>query len=151
MWSSFHAARSDTALKPSFHFPMRKQPHQKWLGHKIGLVKRTAEHLHPHQVPLLAVDQPLYTLAKKKISGPFLKSFAKTSLWWCVRSVWLWVAEAVKEAELVTSEAAGKSLLKASSVMRSRYGHQVTFVVLYSLLKRAYWDSGTNVALNVCP
>jgi hypothetical protein len=54
--------------------------------------------------------------------------------------------EALKEAGLVKTEAAATAFLKASNVMRTRYAHQVTVVVLDSLLKRAYEDSGTEVA-----
>ena len=41
------------------------------------------------------------------------------------------------------TEAAGTSFLKATNVMRTRYAHQVTIVVLDSLLNRAHEDSGT--------
>lgn len=54
--------------------------------------------------------------------------------------------EVLKEAGLVKIEAAATAFLKASNAMRTRYAHQVTAVVINSLLKRAYEDSGTKMA-----
>ncbi len=55
--------------------------------------------------------------------------------------------ETLKKAGLVKTEAAATAFLKASNAMRTRYAHQVTVMVLDSLLKRAYEDSGTEMAL----
>eukprot|EP00745_Piridium_sociabile_P034704 TRINITY_DN5991_c0_g1_i13.p1 TRINITY_DN5991_c0_g1~~TRINITY_DN5991_c0_g1_i13.p1 ORF type:complete len:843 (-),score=177.10 TRINITY_DN5991_c0_g1_i13:511-3039(-) len=55
--------------------------------------------------------------------------------------------EVLKDAGLVKTEAAATAFLKASNAMRTRYAHQVTVVVLDSLLKRAFKDSGTELAL----
>jgi hypothetical protein len=55
--------------------------------------------------------------------------------------------ETLNEARLVKTQAAATAFLKASNPMRTRYAHQVTVVVLDSLLKRAYEDSGTNMIL----
>ena len=71
MWSSYHAARSDTvgqpekcieALLPLFH---EKAATPEMIRHGMELVKKTTEHINPHQAPVLVVDQPLYGLAKK--------------------------------------------------------------------------------------
>eukprot|EP00745_Piridium_sociabile_P034702 TRINITY_DN5991_c0_g1_i12.p2 TRINITY_DN5991_c0_g1~~TRINITY_DN5991_c0_g1_i12.p2 ORF type:complete len:424 (-),score=75.51 TRINITY_DN5991_c0_g1_i12:2994-4265(-) len=86
MWSSFHAARQDAvgqpekgieALLPLFH---EKAATPEMIRHGMELVKNTTEHLNPHQIPVLVVDQPLYNLAKK-CSGPSPTSLEKTSLW----------------------------------------------------------------------
>ena len=55
--------------------------------------------------------------------------------------------ETLKKAGQVKTEAAVTAFLKASNVMRTRYAHQVTVIVLDSLLKRAYEDSGTEMSL----
>ena len=55
--------------------------------------------------------------------------------------------ETLKEAGIVKTESAATAFLKASNVMRTRYAHQVTAVVLDSLLKRAYKDCGTEMTL----
>ncbi len=76
MWSSYHAARSDTvgqpekgieALLPLFH---EKAATPEMIRHGMELVKETTEHLNPHQVPVLVVDQPLYDLAKNAVDLP---------------------------------------------------------------------------------
>ena len=55
--------------------------------------------------------------------------------------------ETLKKSGLVKTEAAATDFLKAFNVMRTRYAHQVTVMVLDSLLKRAYEDSGTEIAV----
>ena len=71
MWSSYHAARSDTvgqpeknieALLPLFH---EKAATSGMIRHGMKMVKGTTEHLNPHQIPVLVMDQPLYDLAKE--------------------------------------------------------------------------------------
>ena len=54
--------------------------------------------------------------------------------------------ETLKTAGLLKTEAAATAFLKAFNVMRTRYAHQVSVMVLDSLLKRAYEDSGTEMA-----
>ena len=62
MWSSYHAARSDTvgqpekcieALLPLFH---EKAATPEMIRHGMELVKETTEHLNLNQVPVLVVD-----------------------------------------------------------------------------------------------
>ena len=71
MWSSYRAARSDTveqpekcieAFLPLFH---EKATTPEMIRHGMELVKKTTEHLNPHQAPVLVVDQPLYDLEEK--------------------------------------------------------------------------------------
>jgi len=168
MWSSFHAARSDVvgqpqkcieALLPLFY---EKAATPKMILHGMELVKKTTEHLNPNQVPVLVVDQPLYDLAKKMqwtfpdIYGEdkFLVMLGglhiEMALWSTMGDLMRgsgW-PEALKESGLVKTEAAATAFLKASNVMRTRYAHQVTVVVLDSLLKRAYEQSGTDMAID---
>ena len=84
MWSSFHAARSDTvgqpeksieALLPLFH---SKSATPEMIHHGMKIVKETTSHLNPCQIPVLVVDQPLYDLAKK-YNGHFQKHMGKIS------------------------------------------------------------------------
>lgn len=55
--------------------------------------------------------------------------------------------ETLTKAGLVKTEAAATAFLKASNAMKTRYAHQVTLLVLDSLLKRAYKNSGTKRTL----
>ena len=70
MWSSFHAVRSNAvaqpkksieAILPLFH---EKAATPEMIRHGMGLVQKTTEHINPHQIPVLVVDQPVYDLAK---------------------------------------------------------------------------------------
>lgn len=167
MWSSYHAARSDTvgqpekgieALLPLFH---EKAATPEMIRHGMELVKKTTEHFNPHQVPVLVVDQPLYDLAKK-MQWTFPDIFGEDKFLVMLGGLHIEMAlwstmgdllrgsgwpETLKKAGLVKTEAAATAFLKASNVMRTRYAHQVTVMVLDSLLKRAYEDSGTEMAL----
>lgn len=167
MWSSYHAARSDTvgqpekgteALLPLFH---EKAATPEMIRHGMKVVKETTEHLNPHQVPVLVVDQPLYDLAKK-MQWTFPDIFGEDKFVVMLGGLHIEMAlwstmgdllhgsgwpETLKKAGLVKTEAAATAFLKASNAMRTRYAHQVTLVVLDSLLKRAYEDSGKKMAL----
>ena len=50
--------------------------------------------------------------------------------------------EALAEAGIASTVVAAHSYLRANDLMRTRYAHQITVVVLDSLLKRAHEDSG---------
>jgi len=104
---------------------------------------------------VLVVDQPLYDLAKK-MQWTFPDVFGEDKfvvmlgglhiemvLWSTMGDLLRWCGwpESLKEAGLVKSEAAALAFLKANNVMRTRYAHHVTVVVLNSLLKRAYEHS----------
>lgn len=167
MWSSYHAARSDTvgqpekcveALLPLFH---EKAATAEMIRHGMELVKKITEHLNPHQVPVLVVDQPLYDLSKK-MQWTFPDNFGEDKFVVMLGGLHIEMAlwstmgellrgsgwpETLKKSGLVKTEAAATAFLKASNVMRTRYAHQVTVTVLDSLLKRAYKDSGTDMAL----
>jgi hypothetical protein len=109
------------------------------------------------------VDQPLYDLAKKKMLWTFPDMFGADKfvvilgglhlemvLWSTMGDLlrgsgWL---EALKEAGVVKTEAAAKAFLTASNVMGTRYVHQVTVVVLDSILRQAYDHSGSDKAFD---
>lgn len=107
---------------------------------------------------MLAVDQLLYDLAKK-MQWTFLDLLGEDKFVVILVGLHLEMAlwstmgdllrgsgwpEALKEAWLVKTEAAATAILKASHVMRTRYVHQVTIVVLDNLLRQAYEHSGSN-------
>ena len=55
--------------------------------------------------------------------------------------------ETLNEAGLVKTHTAATAFRKASNPVRTRYANRGTVVVLNSLLKRAYEDSGTDMTL----
>ena len=165
IWSAFHANRSEEvgtsntcleAILPLFH---ERAATPEMIRHGIELVKKLTLHLNPSQIPVMAVDQPLYDLAKKN-KWTFPNSLGEDrfvvllgglhiemALWSTIgdllpESGW---PESLKEAGIVNSLAAAMSFLKASNVMRTRYVHQVTYMVLNILGRQAYSESGTSV------
>ena len=85
-WSAYHAnlqphtessqARvTQTSLLPLFH----DQAHSAaMICHSMDVVKKAVEILHPGQVPVIAMDQPLYML-EKKFSGTGIQVMEKIS------------------------------------------------------------------------
>ena len=69
-WAAFHASRIEMslmtvavdALLPMFHEPAHTVG---MIAHAMGVVKKAAHHLNPGQTPVIAVDQPLFTIAKQ--------------------------------------------------------------------------------------
>ena len=165
MWSSFHAARSDAVGQPDKNIAALlplfrdKAATPEMIRHGMNLIKDVTEHLNPHQVPVMVVDQPLYDLAKK-IQWTFPDIFGEEKFLVMLGGLHiemvLWSTmgdllrgsgwpEILKEAGLAKTEVAAAAFLTASNVMRTRYAHQVTLVVLGGLLKRAHECSGTQI------
>ena len=168
VWSAHHASRSDAvgqteksieALLPLFH---EKAATHGMIRHGINLVKETTEYLNPQQIPVLVVDQPLYDIAKK-MQWTFPEIFGEDKFVMLLGGLHiemaLWATmgdllrgsgwpEALAEAGITKTEAAATLFLKASDPMKTRYAHQVTVVVLDSLLKRAYEDCGLEITFD---
>ena len=98
----------------------------------------------------MTVDQPLYDLAKKNqwafpefleedrfvvlLCGPHTEmAHGRLSVTLVLGSGW---SESLKDPGIVNSLAAGMCLLKAVSVMRTKYAHQITTVVFDILRKK---------------
>lgn len=121
------------------------------LAHAIDLIKNTVTYLNPGQAAVIAVDQPLFALAKSiqwawpaeygqdkvvfimgglhiemtmlKLLGDFLEG-----------SGWM---EAIVKAEIAHSGTA-ESFIKGSHVGKTRHAHQITSCALQALLSRAF-------------
>jgi hypothetical protein len=121
------------------------------IRHAMDVIKSYVDHLNPGQVPVIALDQPLYKVAKEiqwtwpdhygedkfvaffgglHIESGFLKLTEKRleGSGWTV---------ALADANVATTGTA-ESFLKVASVTRTRRAHQVSACSLYVLLKRAY-------------
>ena len=107
--------------------------------------------LNPGQVPVIAMDQPLFAVAKQlqwkwldiygekkyviMFGGLHIEmAFLKVIGGWLEDSGW---TTALVEANICSSGIA-ESFIKASSVTKSRRANQVTASSLYILLQRAY-------------
>ena len=121
------------------------------IAHSIKVVREAIHHLNPSQTPVIAVDQPLFALAKQiqwSLGGMYsednlvvilgglhtemaaLKALGK----WLDGSGW---KQALMKAE-VASEGVAESFISASHLARTRRAHQITAGSLCALMTKAY-------------
>ena len=121
------------------------------IRHALNVIRIAVKELNPAQVPIVTLDQPLYSLAKQvqwcwpETHGEehFVIILGGLHIEMCCLKMigeWLqdsgWV-DAIVQAK-VASPGTAESLLKASHVSRSRRAHQITACSLFILLKKAY-------------
>ena len=121
------------------------------IGHSMKVIKSAVEHINPSQIPVIAVDQPLYALAKQiqwtlgemysedqyviMLGGLHIEMASFKMLGkWLNYSGW---AEALCNAGVATQGVAD-SFLAASHLTRTRRAHQVTAAGLYVLMSKGY-------------
>ena len=158
-WAAYHAAsqipshanHSDVSvLLPLF----QDQAHDPaMICHAMKIVASAVEYANPGQIPVLTLDQPLYSLGKLiqwnwpdqfgerhfvlVLGGLHIEmAIMKTIGDWLDGSGW---TTALVNAH-VTSAGRSESMLHASHVARTRRAHEVTAASLYILKKRAYAD-----------
>lgn len=155
-WAAFHASLqpeltrplANTALLPLFH----EQAHTAgMILHAMRVIKDAVQHVNPGQVPVIAMDQPLFAIAKQiqwefpdlygedkyivMMGGLHIEMAALKMLGkWLEDSGW---TAALVQANITTSGKAD-AMLSASHVTRTRYAHQVTAAGLYILQMNAY-------------
>jgi len=139
-----------TSLLPLFYDQAKSVA---MIRHSMDVVKQAVEILNPGQVPIITVDQPLYTVAKQiQWSWPathgedhFIVTFGGLHIEMAALktlgdlldgSGW---TGALVQAGIATPGTAD-SFLKASHVTRTRRAHQVTASSLYLLLQKAYTE-----------
>ncbi|VDI48086.1 Hypothetical predicted protein [Mytilus galloprovincialis] len=134
-WSAYHAAvlpdgnklPAVSALLPLFHEQAKSVA---MIRHSLNIIRSAVRKLNPGQTPVVAFDQPLFTVAKliqwnwPQIYGEdhFVMMFGGLHI------------------EMAAFKALGTadSFLKASHVTKTRRAHQVTACTLYRLLSNAY-------------
>ena len=162
-WSAYHVENSTqtcdgqnvqmiSSLLPLFYEVAHTEA---MICHSMKVVQRAVKHVNRNQIPVIAMDQPLFTLAKqiqwslpsKFGEDQFVIMFGGLHIEMAVLKVigdlltdsgW---TSALVEAGIASSGTAD-SLLKASHVTKTRRAHQVTAASLYALLKKAYFESG---------
>ena len=125
------------------------------IRHSMDVIEKAVGQLNPGQIPVIAMDQPLFTIGKQiqwnwperygedkfilMFGGLYIEmAFLKLIGNWLKDSGW--VASLVEGK--VASSGRAESFLKATSVTRARRAHQVTVCSLYILLKKAHaWYS----------
>lgn len=156
-WAAYHSTNEQpsqsstslvSALLPLFPDEAKSAA---MIKHALDVIKSSTNYLNPGQVPVVAMDQPLYALAKQiqwkwkdlygdtkfviMFGGLHIEmAFLKLLGGWLDGSGW---TTALVEAD-VASAGTADSFLKASSVTRTRRVHQITVIALYILLQRAY-------------
>ena len=155
-WAAFHACRQPTvayvsaviSLLPMFY----ENAHSiAMILHAMNMVKAAVNHVNLRQTPVIALDQPLFALAKliqwnwpsthgeKKfvlmLGGLHIEMAALKLLGdWLDGSGW---TSALVAAEVATRGVAD-SFIKATHVTRTRRAHQVTAACLFILQNKAY-------------
>ena len=155
-WAAFHANAQQprdfdvtiTSLLPLFPDDSKSVA---MIRHSMDVVQRAVHLLNPGQVPVLTLDQPLFTIAKQiqlnwpdvygekqfviLLGGLHIEMAALTTLGdFLDGSGW---THALTQADLATA-AKADSFLKASHVKITRQAHQVTASALSILLHNAY-------------
>jgi len=117
----------------------------------MNVIKAAVQYLNPGQTPVVAVDQPLFSVAKQtQLNWPethaeehFVLMLGDLHIEMATLSVlggWLedsgWI-NALVEAN-IASAGLENSFLKASHVKRTKHAHHVTASTLYTLLQNAY-------------
>ena len=158
-WAAYHANQQPahncpptiTAMLPLF---LDDSKSVAMIRHTI---KKAVQELNPSQIPVITLDQPLYTIMKliqwnwpdtygenhfvTILGGLHIEMAALNVIGdWLEDSGWV---EALVQAK-VASAGTAQSFLKASHVTRTRHAHQVTANILYILLKNGVLDTKKN-------
>ena len=156
-WGAYHSSKQRqvedaplamTSLLPLFPDQAKSVA---MIRHSMDVIAKAVEQLNPGQIPVIAMDQPLFTIGKQiQWNWPqrygedkFVLRFGGLHIKMAFRKLigdWLkdsgWVASLVEAKVALVGRADG--FLKATSVTRARRAHQVTACSLYILLKKAY-------------
>ena len=151
-WSAYHASLQPTngvtSLLPLFY----DQAHSvAMIRHSMNVVKKAVDILSPGQVPVITVDQPLFTIAKQiqwnwtashgedqfivMFGGLHIEMAAFKTIGNLLDSSG-WTG-ALVQANVATPGTAD-SFLRVTHVTRTRRAHQITASSLYHLLQKAY-------------
>ena len=127
------------------------------IAHAINVIRSAVKHLNPSQIPVVAVDQPMFALAKQiqwKVGGAYDESYVVMSLsglhiemgaFKALGKVVLgsrWPKALTNAA--VTSRGVANSFLTANHITRTIRAHQVTAASLHLLMKKAYEEYSKN-------
>ncbi|KAK3734698.1 hypothetical protein QZH41_002108 [Actinostola sp. cb2023] len=155
-WAAFHASLQSepthpadiVALLPLF---LENAHSVAMIRHGMNIVNNVVQHLNPGQTPVIAMDQPLFALAKQiqwdmpgihgedryvvMFGGLHIEMAAFKALGQLLDGTG-WVNTLVN-ADIASSGTA-ESFLKVSHLARTRRAHQVTAAALYNLQQQAY-------------
>ena len=159
-WSAYHASRQEisdllepatTQLLPLFY---EKSATAAMIKHGMDVHMRATHFLNPGQIPVIAMDAPLYALAKlTQWNWPHMHGediyvvmfgglHIEMAIWntfgdYLEASGW---TTALIQAGIVSSGIAD-SFLKASHLTRTRHAHQISVLALSKLQQNAFLQS----------
>ena len=156
-WAAFHTKNHPLAIQPKANIALLpifyENAHSPTVvKHAMTVAMHALLHLNPDQVPVIAMDPPLYSMAKQiqwswpdtmgtmdkyiVMLGGLHTEMAVLNILgeWFDGSGW---TTAPTEASITTSGKA-EALISASHVKRSRYAHKVTLAALHELQSKAY-------------
>ena len=121
------------------------------IRHSKGVIKKAIDKLNPGQVPVIAYDQPLYSIAKQ-IQWNWPETYGEDKYLCMFGGLHIekavldmagnlledsgWI-EILVRANIATSGTAN-SFLKAAHITKTRHAHQITSCGLYMLLDEAH-------------
>ena len=154
-WAAFYASKQEPIIRPNVITALlplfaEKSSTVAMIKHSMDIVKATTDHLNPGQIPVLAMDQPLFAIAKYiqwnfpsygedkfvvMFGGLHVEMAAfKIVGEWLAASGW---KHAIIKAE-VSTEGTADSFTKVSHLTKTRHAHQATAAALYILQQKAY-------------
>ena len=166
-WAAVSASQeSNTSICPSIRtmlpvFTEDSKSVAMMIMHAMLLIKQSINFLNPCQIPVVALDQPLYAIIKKVqltwpnefgedhfvvILGRLHIEIAFMSMIGDVLEGSGWVDALIKSG--LGSPGVVESFLSSSHVKRTRYAHEVTACTLYSLFRQAYQESDCDSSFN---
>ena len=158
-WAAFFASQEpNTSICPSIRtmLPLFTENSKSvaMIMHAMRLIKQSINFLNPGQIPVVALDQPLYAVVKKEqwtwpnefgkdhfvvVLGGLHIEMAFMSMIGDVLEGSGWVDALIKSG--LGSPGLVESFLSSSHLKRTRYAHKITACALYSLLRQAYQES----------
>ncbi len=157
-WAAYNAVKygqQPRPITPSVMLPLfRESAHSPLMVyHGMNVICAVTNHINPGQTPVMVVDQPLFTIAKKiqwKYSDELgenkfvvmLGAMHTEKMLYDSLGDWLdgsgWTSLLTSSG--VVSGGVAQSFVNVSHLTRTRYFHQVTALSLFTLLKLAYME-----------
>ena len=158
LFRNFHANRQDLTEWPtttSFLLPLLQEDAATiaMMGHSLDVIKKVTELVHPGQAPVVAMDQPLFAIAKNiQWKWPSVYGESKFVIMFGGLHIELaalktagnllesngWKGALVQAG--ITTSGKADSFLKAAHITRTRRAHQVTACVLHQSLEEAHQE-----------
>ena len=155
-WAAYHASHQPEPTNPpalnSFLPPFyEKAATFSMIKHRMDIVKQITNHLNPGQIPVIALDQPLFTLAKyvqwqlpdTYEEGMYVVMFGGLHI---EIALWNTIGEFLEGSgwtsvlcgAAIVTQGTADSLLKASHLTKTCHCHQVTALASMKLQKDAW-------------